>query len=84
MCKFCSSIFKSNGAIPTGPNVALLAVFTFNSFLIRLISSAIILNTFCKKNEQLAPVSNRAVIGSVLRTFNAKFDNFNLHPLNLI
>ena len=31
---FCSSIFKSNKAIPMGFNVAPLAVFTFNGFLI--------------------------------------------------
>ena len=35
--KICSSIFKSHGAIPIGPNVAPLRVFTFNGFIIRLI-----------------------------------------------
>ena len=32
-------------------------------------------------HEHVAPVSNRAVIGSALRIFTAKLDNFNLYIL---
>ena len=39
--KLCSSIFKSNGSIPIGPDVAPLAMFTFNGFLNRSISSVV-------------------------------------------
>ena len=72
---FCSPIFKSKGAIPIEPNAAPLAVLTFNGFLIRLIFSAIFCNTCYKIHEHVAPVLNRAVIGSVLRILTEKIDN---------
>ena len=53
------------------PNAALLAVFTFNGFLIGLILSTIFFNTCDEIHEHVAPVSNRAVIGSVLRILTA-------------
>ena len=59
-----------------GPDAALLAVFTFNGFLIRLILSAIFSNTCCKIHEHVAPVLNRSVICSVLRIVTAKYDTF--------
>ena len=64
------------GAIAIGPNLAPLAIFTFNGFLIMLILSAIFLKLCCQMHEHVAPVSNRAVIGSVLRILMAKFDSF--------
>ena len=59
-----------------GPNVAPLAVFAFNSFLIRLILSTIFLNTCCEIHKHITPVLNRTVIGSVLRSLTVKFDSF--------
>ena len=70
-------MFNSNGAIPIGPNVAPHAVFTFKGNLIMLILSDNFLNICCDLHEHVAPVSNRAVIGSVLRILTAKFDNLN-------
>ena len=73
--KFCSSIINFRGAIPIGPNVALLAIFTFNSFLIRLILSVIFLNTCYEIHEHVVIVSNRAVSGSAWRILTSKFDS---------
>ena len=47
--KLWSSIFKYNGAIPIGPNVASLTVFTLNGFLIMLILYAIFLKICCER-----------------------------------
>ena len=69
--KFWLSMFDSNGTIPIGPNVAPLAVFTFKSFLIILTFSENFLNICCDIHEQAAPVSNRAIISSVLSCLTA-------------
>ena len=45
-----------------GPNVAPIAVFTFNVFLIKFILSSIFLNTCFEIYEHVAPVSNRALL----------------------
>ena len=42
-----------------------------------LILPEIFLNICCDIYEHVAPVSNRAVIGSVLRILTAKFDSLN-------
>ena len=70
-------MFDSNGTIPVGPNIASLAVFTFKGSSIMLALSEICLNICCDMHEHVVPVSNRAVIGSVLRILTAKFDHFN-------
>ena len=53
----------------SGPNVTSLLWVTFTL-------SAIFLNIYNKIHEHVAHVSNRAGIGSNLRMFTAKFDNF--------
>ena len=60
-------MLHSSGAIPIGPNVAPFAAFTFKDFLITLALSKIFLNIHCDMHEHVLPVSNRAVIGSILR-----------------
>ena len=70
-------MFNSNEAIPIGPNIAPLVVFTFKGFLIILNLSEIFMNTCCDMHEHVPPVSNRTVIGSVLRSLTAKFHYFN-------
>ena len=54
-----------------------LAVFTFKYCLIMLTFSEIFSNNFCDMHEHAIPISNRAVIVSILRSLNAKFDHFN-------
>ena len=71
--KYWSSMFNYDGAIPIGPNVALLAVFTFKGFWIMFPLSELLLNICCDMHKHVAPVSNRTVIGSVLRILMPKF-----------
>ena len=80
--KFCSYIFKSKEAILMGLNVSLLPVFTLNGFLIRLILSKIFLNT-CEIHEDITPVLNIAVNGSVLRIWLQNLIIWVLHIPNL-
>ena len=70
-------MFNFNEAIPVSPNVASFEVFTFKGFLIMFTLSEMFLNICCDMYEHAAPVSNRAVIVSVLGILTAKFDNFN-------
>ena len=70
-------MFNSKGVIPIGPEIVLLAVLTFMDFLIMLTFSEMFINNCCDMHEHVAQVSNRAVIGSILRVLTAKYDNFN-------
>ena len=60
--QFGSSMFNSNGAVPIGPNVVPLTVFTVKGFLIMLTLSESFLTIYCNLHEHLVLVSNRAVM----------------------
>ena len=62
---------------PIGPNVAPLAKLTFKGFFIMLTLSETFWNICCDMHEHVAPVSNRAVLGSALGILTAKVDDFN-------
>ena len=76
-------MFNSKGVIPISPKVIPLSVFTFRDFFIMLTLSKIFKNNCCDMHKDVAPVSNRGVIGSILRHLTAKFNNFNFAYVGL-
>ena len=69
--KIWSSIFNSKGVI------LLILEYLLSKFLDYVTSSEIFINNCCDMHECAAPVSNIAVIGSILRSLTTKFDNLN-------
>ena len=49
---------------PIVPIVAPLAVFTHSVFFIIFTLSDILVKSWCEMHEQIAPISNRAIMGS--------------------
>ena len=69
-------MFIVNCTIPIGPRVALLAVFTHSDFFTMSTLSEILAKSWYEMQEHVAPVSNRAIIGSQSWLFTVKIGSF--------